>query len=298
MIEKLNIPEINFYTWVDNVLRNKNNSILPPKISMKPSEVVFYNVMPAVLFEEQVAGVKIVNRYSDRKPTIESKILLYDLKTGENKAILDGNYITAIRTGAVAAHSIKLLANNNFDTIGMIGLGSTAQATFKILTALFPVKKLRVIILAYKDQHIKFMEKFQNLKYVNFQVYNEVEDLIKDSEVIVSAITYTNDLFAKDDCYREGCLVVPIHTRGFQNCDLFFDKVFADDEDHVKGFKYFSQFKAFHEVSDVICGRAFGRTDTKQRILVYNIGIAIHDIYFAEQIYNIINSSKREIKYE
>ena len=28
--------------------------------------------------------------------------------------------------------------------------------------------------------------------------------------------------------------VIPVHTRGFQNCDLFFDKVFADDTDHVK----------------------------------------------------------------
>ena len=38
--------------------------------------------------------------------------------------------------------------------------------------------------------------------------------------------------------------MVPVHTRGFSNCDLFFDKVFADDYGHVKHFKYFDKLTA------------------------------------------------------
>ena len=55
----------------------------------------------------------------------------------------------------------------------------------------------------------------------------------------------TKKLKAKGDenLYRKGCLVIPVHTRGFQNCDLCFDKVYADDTAHVCGFKYFNEFK-------------------------------------------------------
>lgn len=71
------------------------------------------------------------------------------------------------------------------------------------------------------------------------------------------------------------------------NCDLFFDKVYADDTDHVKHFKYFNQFKRFAEVSDVLNGAAEGRQSDSERILVYNIGLSMHDIYFAAKIYQL-----------
>jgi ornithine cyclodeaminase/alanine dehydrogenase len=58
-------------------------------------------------------------------------------------------------------------------------------------------------------------------------------------------------------------LVVPVHTRGFTNCDLFFDKIFADDTGHVDHFRNFKQFKYFAEMSDVVNGTAEGRESDK-----------------------------------
>ena len=113
------------------------------------------------------------------------------------------------------------------------------------------------------------------------------EETVKGSDVIISSVTYFAEDICDDDCYDEGCLVVPIHTRGFMNCDLFFDKVYADDTDHVKHFKYFNQFKRFAEVSDVLNGAAEGRQSDSERILVYNIGLSMHDIYFAAKIYQL-----------
>ena len=47
---------------------------------------------------------------------------------------------------------------------------------------------------------------------------------------------------------------------------------------------YFDQFKSVAEVASVVRGEAAGRDNSQQRILVYNIGLAIHDIYFANKI--------------
>ena len=72
---------------------------------------------------------------------------------------------------------------------------------------------------------------------------------------------------------------------------MFFDKIYADDTDHVSNFKYFNQFKYFNEVSKVLINEDEGRKSDMERILVYNIGISLHDIYFASQIYNLITDN-------
>ncbi len=287
-IVKLNIEPIQCYTWVDDMLKNKGNVLLPAKISMKPTEDVFYNVMPSILPQDNSGGVKVVTRYPSRNPALDSQILLYDYETGALKSLLDGNYITTMRTGAVAAHSIKLLSKKDFNKIGVIGLGNQARATLKVLLALFPDKDIVLKLLKYKDQHLLFKEYINSLpnsERVEYVFCDSYKDTVKGSEVIISSVTYLAQDICEDDCYDEGCLVVPIHTRGFMNCDLFFDKIYADDTDHVMGFKYYKQFKNFAEISDIINGTAEGRRDDSERIMVYNIGLSMHDIYFSEKIY-------------
>lgn len=289
-IMKLNIDPIQCYQWVTDMLKNKENVILPAKISMKPIEDIFYNVMPSLLPQDNIGGVKVVNRYPTRQPALDSQILLYNYKTGRLKSLLDGKYITTMRTGAVAAHSIKLLSKKNFKKIGVIGLGNTARATLKVLLALYPNKDIVLKLLKYKDQHLLFkdyIDSLPNSNRIECVFCDSYKDTVQGSDVIISSATYLEQDICEDDCYGEGCLVVPIHTRGFMNCDLFFDKVYADDTDHVKDFKYFEQFQSFSEVSDVLNGALEGRRNNFERIIVYNIGLSMHDIYFAEKIYEL-----------
>lgn len=290
-IMKMEITPEQCYEWVDYVLKNKCKMMLPSKISLKMENEIFYNTMPSILPFEGAAGVKVVSRYPQRKPSLDSQILLYDLETGNIKALLDGNFITTMRTGAVAAHSVRLFARKDFETIGVIGLGNTMRAAVKVLLALYPDKKLAIKVKKYKNQHTEFVELFEKHANVTFEICDTYEEVIKESDVVLSAVTYAAEDFCEDQYFKEGCCIIPIHTRGFTNCDLFFDKVFADDTGHVKGFKYFSQFKKFAEVSDVLSGRVNGRENEKERILAYNIGISLHDIYFANEIYKIASKN-------
>lgn len=51
-IVNLNISPCLCYQWVSKMIADKKESILPPKISMKPADDVFCNVMPAILSEK------------------------------------------------------------------------------------------------------------------------------------------------------------------------------------------------------------------------------------------------------
>ena len=149
----------------------------------------------------------------------------------------------------------------------------------------------RSYLQAYKNQEISFIKRFESFPNVTFSVVHSPRELITDADVVVSSVTAADNLIAEDDWFKKGALVVPIHTRGFQNCDLFFDRVFADARNHVSQFKYFDRFKYFDEISNVLSGIHPGRTNDQERILAYNIGIGLHDIYFASKIFELAISS-------
>ena len=289
-IENLNISPIQCFRWTDQLLRRKKTTILPPKTHMEMEKGIYCNVMPSILLEEHsVGGVKVVTRYPDRIPLMDSKILLFDMERGYVKAILDGNWITAMRTGAVAAHSILQFAKRNFAKVSFIGLGNTAGATLLMLDAVLPSERqLDIQLLQYKNQAEQFAKRFEEISRFRIKIIADIYDLVTQSDVLVSCASYVEEDFCEPECFPKGILVVPVHTRGFINCDPFFDKIYADDMEHVRGFRYFSKFRYFAEVSDVLDGVAKGRENQAERILVYNIGIGSHDINFAAHIYEMM----------
>lgn len=283
--------------WVTESFKMKYDCILPHKNSLKPFGEVFFNTMPCYIPEPiNRFGVKEVSRYPLEKPSLNSELLLYDGRNGNLLALMDANWITTMRTGAVASLAINTLKPSFAKVYSFIGLGNTARAT--LLCLLETIKTpITVVLMEYKGQEQLFMERFKQYKNVRFETVSNHNDLVSKADVIVSSVTAATELIAPDDCYKEGCLVVPIHTRGFQNCDLFFDKVFADDTAHVEQFKYFDRFRNFAELSQVLLHKRPGRENDKERILSYNIGIALHDIVFASKIYDALESEAFDIQF-
>ncbi len=283
--------------WVTESFKMKYDCILPHKNSLKPFGEVFYNTMPCYIpGTVNRFGVKEVSRYPLEKPSLNSELLLYDGNNGHLLALMDANWITAMRTGAVASLAINTLKSSKASVYSFIGLGNTARAT--LLCLLETVKDpITVVLMEYKGQEQLFMERFEKYGNVRFETVSNHNDLVSGADVVVSSVTAATELVAPDECYREGCLVVPIHTRGFQNCDLFFDKVFADDTAHVHEFRYFDRFRKFDELSQVLLGNNPGRENDKERILSYNIGIALHDICFASKIYDALESKVPDVPF-
>lgn len=283
-IKKLQISPALCVEWVNEAFIQKSTCYLPPKLSLKFENDIFLNTMFSYIPKIGIYGVKVVSRFPERSPSLDSIIQIFDTSNGELIALIDGNWITAMRTGAVASLAIKTLEHENASNYSLLGLGNTARATVLCMLESRPEKHFTFKILKYKDQAELFIERFKDYKNISFEIVDDNESLIKNADVVISCVTAANTIIGEDNWYKEGVLVVPIHTRGFQNCDLFFDKVFADDRDHVIGFKYFDKFKKFNEIDTVLKNINPGRESQKERILSYNIGIAIHDVYFAGQI--------------
>lgn len=285
-ISDLGISPERCVEWVTESFLMKDRAQLPPKISLHPQGSDFINTMPCILPQEyHTFGCKVVSRIKGSHPALKSKMMLFDTLSGEMTALVDTDWITAMRTGAVAALAINTLRSYSAKVYSFIGLGAMGHSTLDCFLATNRDKSLVIRLKRYKDHAEKTMERYSSYRNIEWKISDTIEDLVSGSDVVVSCITDADGILVEDmSLFKPGVLVVPVHTRGFQNCDTIFDKVFADDEGHVKGFKYFNEFRQFGELSDVLSGKIPGRSSDEERILSYNIGLGLHDVLFAHKI--------------
>ena len=288
-IVKLNISPYDCLKWVDEVLDYRDSYTMPPKTRIKLVDTDYCNIMPVMDPNEGVFGLKVVNRCSNRRRNdglnLDSQILIYDGDTCNLKAILVGNYITSLRTAAIAVHSVFNYAEE-FNTIAMLGLGNIGTLIGKLLFDLTREKHYTVKVLKYKNDAERFIERFKEYDNVEFVVCEDYCKLMSQSDVILSSVSYTKDDFCASNIYKNGCTIIPVHLRGFMNCDSDFEHIIVSDMERAKKeFKYFKEFRKVSVTDDI-------RESKEDRVIIYNLGLAITDLYFANRIMGMFSEDK------
>jgi ornithine cyclodeaminase/alanine dehydrogenase-like protein (mu-crystallin family) len=106
----------------------------------------WFALMPAVYGE--VMGAKMVTFYPGnarlQKHTHLATIQLFRADTGEPLAIMDGRLITEMRTAAVSAVAVDLLAAPRADVLAILGSGVQARAHVRALSGIRSFKEIRV----------------------------------------------------------------------------------------------------------------------------------------------------------
>ena len=296
-IRDLNIPLSDMYNWTETVWKEQDSFLLAAKVSIWQGDSGRFMTMPCVLPKYNVAGVKFISRNIENSngiPARNSNIMLQSLTEHGLIAVLDGTYITTMRTGACAAYNVNKFSKENAATLAIYGLGLTARA-FLLFYANQLNRPITIKVMKYKDQAEKFIEEFKDNKFLNFKICTSLEEMF-NSDIIVSCVSFAHTELAPTDVYPNGCTIIPVHTSGFQNCDLVFDKVFVDDIEHVKKYRYYEQFKyRMSRITDVANNIVPGRENDQERILVYNGGIALTDIFWAIKIVELIGENCPQI---
>lgn len=286
-IQNLGIPPRQCVEWVERSFKSKPEADMPCKISVHPFEDSFYTAMPCYHPSVGRVGVKVISRVPGSTPSLKSKMMLFDAKSAELLALIDTNWITAMRTGAVAALAAKTFAVD-FDnaSFGVVGLGVIGRAVLRCLMSIGNIGQ-KFWLLDYKDHVERITAEFPDCK---FNHTSDRRELVQQTNALFSCVTVMHNQFLPESVYPKGYTIVPVHVRGFQDCDTTFDRIFGDDTEHLRGFKNFPSFREFAEFSDVLLGRKEGRRNPQERIISYNYGLGLHDLWFASRIYDIISN--------
>src|SRR5918999_3504052 len=77
-------------------------------------------------------------------PTLLATIVLMDARTGRTLAVIDGTWITALRTAAVSAVAVDCLTSKAPKIVAMLGSGALARTHAAALRAVRPISQIRV----------------------------------------------------------------------------------------------------------------------------------------------------------
>jgi ornithine cyclodeaminase len=105
-------------------------------------------VMPAYVPANAALTTKLVSLFPQNAgtglPTHQAIIAAFDPETGEPLALLDGTYITAMRTAACSALSARLLAREDASVLAILGTGVQARAHAQALPLVREFSEIRV----------------------------------------------------------------------------------------------------------------------------------------------------------
>lgn len=165
--------------------------------------------MPAYLAISQALGIKAVSVYPDNHvhglPTIFATVLLQDVATGRLMALLEGTYLTALRTGATTGAATDLLARPEASRLTLFGTGGQAPTQLEGVCAVRPIETVSVYSRRAAQASL-FIEQVQSLPFahgIKFQIASTPDEAVHMADIIVTATTARTPLFAATGV-REG----------------------------------------------------------------------------------------------
>ena len=112
----------------------------------------FLLAMPAYQQGREVT-VKLVSVFHDNKrlgiPSHQALICLFDPQTGTPLSVMDGTYITALRTAGAAALSTRLLARTDTRVLAIVGAGVQGRSHLKMLPRVRQFSEIRIASLHF-----------------------------------------------------------------------------------------------------------------------------------------------------
>lgn len=185
--------------------------IMPNKITTDMSELGvagWFNSMPAYIGPMDVAGIKVVGGYDGNKalglPYIKANVLITDSKTGILRALISGDHINDLRTGAQPAVMARLLAAKT-DVVTIIGTGLQGYMSLLCMSKVLDMKEIRVCDISEAAMD-RFIARFPDAPF-RFVKCKSNEEGCRGSDVIIT-VTNANADLVEEPWVKPGALVM------------------------------------------------------------------------------------------
>lgn len=260
--------------------------------------------MPGFLNEDRAAlGMKVVTYFQNNPkqnlPSILATIMLFSTETGKMIAVMDGGYITAIRTGCTSAMATKLLSNPTASVLGVLGAGVQARTHIR---ALCRVRKLQTIKIYSPSGRsaTKVKQELESEIGITIAVSNSVEETVRGCDLIVTATTAKEPIVSAR-WLQPGAHINAIGShrpdaRELDGATLARSKVFVDSREAIMAEcgdvllalqeKSVMPDHVQTEIGEVLAGTRPGRSKPDEVTLYKSVGIAIQDVATAELVYH------------
>jgi alanine dehydrogenase len=290
---------------VENAFAELSNgtAVLPLRTSITPPDGLSL-YMPAYLKAAKALACKVVTVYKNNPalhqlPVVIGKVLLQDPETGNVICIMDGGYLTAVRTGAASGVATKYMARKTENQVAGI-FGSGVQARMQLL-AVAEVRKLsKALVYDISGEAMdRFIAELGNK--VAFGIFKAGSpDEVLEADILCTATSSSVPIFdgrkVKPGTHING---IGSHTPNARELDSAIVKrsrfvgdsreaCFSEAGDIILPLKegVIGESHFYAELGEVISGKKTGRADDQEITIFKSNGLAIQDAATAKLVYD------------
>lgn len=284
------------------------------KVQMPPKMFIYYEkfegdlrCMPSYIEDLELSAVKIVNVHP-RNPkehgirSIMGTLLLVDPRTGAPVSIMDGTYITDMRTGAASGVASRLLARSGSKKIGIIGTGNQAKRQLQAhlesfgrldqinLYDLIPEKSAKLAASASE----KYSDRIGAVNAVD-----DPREAVEDMDIVVTC-TPSRKPIVRNEWVTEGqhfnCIGADapgkqeleshIMTRAKIVIDDWAQASHSGEINVSLSEGIITPEDIYGNIGDIVAGQKPGRMSDKEITIFCSTGLAVQDAVTARLIYN------------
>lgn len=223
-------------------------------------------------------------------PGHQSLIVLYDPETGVPQSVVDGNFITIIRTGAVGAIASTYLARKNSRSAAIIGCGTQGRIQLTALRMNFDLPDVRCYDSVAESS--KTYAEAMSIPGSPVKCFKHPEEAVKGSDIVVTTTPSTEPIVI-DHWVSKGTHInaMGADTKGKQEIDI---KLYQKSKIVVDDFRQCSELgetqhnldfvrtQGIHaQLGEIIAGEKPGRENDDEITLFDATGIAFQDLVTA-----------------
>ncbi|HEY75433.1 MAG TPA: hypothetical protein G4O00_04525 [Thermoflexia bacterium] len=257
--------------------------------------------MPGYLAADDRMAVKIVSVFNDNParglPLIHALVVVVDAGTGAPTAVMDGTYLTALRTGAASGAATDLLAREDARVAAVFGAGAQGRTQLEAVCAVRPIETAWVYDVD-PGRAATYAGEMADRLGIPIRVASTPAEAVRAADVICTATTSTAPVFNDADV-RPGTHINAIgaYTPQMQEVPaetVVRAKVVIDHreaslaeagdliiplqqglitEDHI-----------WAELGEIVAGVKPGRTDPEEITLFKSVGVAVQDVAAAAAV--------------
>lgn len=260
---------------------------------------LFYK--PSFLPAEAMIGIKLLSQSRGKplqgNPAIQGIMMLIDSESNSIIGLLDGSYLTALRTGAASGIATRLLSRSESSVLALFGAGAQGYTQFEAVCCERAIRRAYIYDIS-PEAVGRFIDFFKPKTDIEL-LHGEELSSLKEADIICTATTSGKPLFVSD-MLKKGVHINAIgsYKPEMQELpdDLFSvaalyvdhkDSCFSESGDIIiplgKGTLNPDNYKG--EIGELISSKITGRTSHEQITVFKSVGVAIQDLAIASFAY-------------
>ncbi len=261
------------------------------------------NMKSGYLRERKTLGIKIIrvhpkNPMNHDLPVMNCQIVLLNSETGVVLAVMDGVYVTRVRTGAAGAIGARFLSRPDARQVAVIGAGVQGRAQLEALAA---DRHLGSVFVWSRSPERRESYAKDMSKVLDLEIYPvaSIEDACRKAEIIITA-TWSYEPLIRAEWVQPGTFIAAIgaDAAGMQELDprlLTRSKVVVDDvEQCVKIGEInvpvregtYRVGQLYGTMGEVAARVKPGRTDPLEVTIFDSTGVGVQDAVVADHAFH------------